>query len=54
MVEYALLLAGASLQAFAADVSYWASGINWRAVGYGLIGLVVLRVVVWALRPTDR
>jgi len=56
MVEYALLLAnlaGTSFRSFAAEVVAWASGLNWHALGYGLLGLVALRIAFWAFRPSD-
>jgi hypothetical protein len=57
MVEYALLLAnsaGTSVRAFAAEVTAWASGLNWHALSYGLLALVALRIAFWAFRPSDR
>ncbi len=56
MVEYALLLAnlaGTSFRSFAAEVAAWASGLNWHALTYGLLGLVALRIAFWAFRPSD-
>jgi|APDOM4702015159_1054818.scaffolds.fasta_scaffold11102_2 hypothetical protein len=56
MVEYALLLAnlaGTSFRSFAAEVASWASGLNWHALSYGLLGLVAFRIAFWAFRPRD-
>jgi len=56
MVEYALLLAnlaGTSFRSFAADVTAWASDLNWQALSYGLLGLVAFRIAFWAFRPRD-
>lgn len=53
MVEYALLLAGTSLgslTSIAASFMNWASDLNWTVVSYALLGLVALRIAVWAFR----
>jgi hypothetical protein len=56
MVEYALILAqsaGTSLQTIGATVAYWASEINWHALGYALFALMALRIAMWAFRARD-
>jgi hypothetical protein len=50
MVEYALLLAGTSISTFASTVSAFLSGLNWNVLSYLLLGLVALRIAVWAFR----
>ena len=50
MVEYALLLAGASLSTFASTVGAFVSGLNWGVLSYLLLALVALRIAFWAFR----
>jgi hypothetical protein len=52
MVEYAVLVAGASLRSLAADISNFAPGVNWTLVGYGILIVLALRIASWAFRPT--
>ena len=54
MVEYAVLVAGASLGslgAFARSAEMWLSRINWELVGYAALALVALRIATWAFKP---
>jgi hypothetical protein len=51
MVEYAMLLAGSSLGSFTAAVSAFVSNLNWQALSYLALGLVALRIAVWAFKP---
>ncbi len=53
MVEYALLLANSSFHSFAVNAAVWASSLNWHALWYGGLAFVVLRIAVWAFRPSD-
>jgi hypothetical protein len=56
MVEYALILAqsaGTTLQTLGANVAYWASAINWHALGYAFLALMALRIAMWAFRARD-
>jgi hypothetical protein len=56
MVEYALILsnvAGMTFKTFGMNVESWASGIQWSALSYALVALVVLQVALWAFRPRD-
>jgi hypothetical protein len=53
MVEYALLLASTSLRGMAAEAGVWAAQVNWHALGYGLLALVVLRIAFRAFRSSD-
>jgi hypothetical protein len=53
MVEYALLLASTSFRGIAGDIGAWAAGLNWHALGYGLLALVALRIAFWAFRTSD-
>ena len=50
MVEYAVLLAGASLGTFASTVGAFLSGLDWTVMSYLLLGLVALRIAFWAFR----
>jgi hypothetical protein len=55
MVEYAILVAHNSASIFsrvASDVSSWSSRLDWGALLYALLGLVLLRAVFGAFsRP---
>jgi hypothetical protein len=54
MVEYAVLVAGNSLAAlgsFTRSAELWLSRVNWEVVGYAVLGLVALRIAVWAFKP---
>ncbi|MDQ2673836.1 MAG: hypothetical protein M3Y40_04200 [Chloroflexota bacterium] len=54
MVEYALILAHSgllSLQTVARSAELWLSRVNWEIVGYVGLGLIALRIAVWAFRP---
>jgi hypothetical protein len=53
MVEYALLLASTSFRGLAGEFGAWASNLNWHALGYGLLALVVLRIAFRAFRSSD-
>jgi hypothetical protein len=50
MVEYALLLAGNSLNTFAISVGSYLSGLDWGVLSYLLLALVALRIAFWAFR----
>lgn len=50
MVEYAILLAGTSLNTFVSTVSAFLSGLDWKVLSYLLLGLVALRIAFWAFR----
>jgi len=53
MVEYAVLLAhnASSVLTLAGnDVLSWASDLNWARITLALLGLVTLRLGVWAFR----
>jgi hypothetical protein len=50
MVEYALVLAHNTTGLFA-GLSSWVSEIPWQTVGYGILGLILLRVAIGAFRP---
>ncbi len=53
MVEYALILAGSSLTSIttlSAAVGTWLSNLNWGALSYALLGLLALRIAMWAFR----
>lgn len=53
MVEYAVLVAETSLAAFGSftrSAELWLSRLNWEVVGYAALGLVALRIVVWAFK----
>ncbi len=50
MVEYALLVAGSSLNTLAVTVGAFLSRINWEIVSYLLLALVALRIAFWAFR----
>lgn len=52
MVEYALILTHNASGAFAHDVVSWASQLNWESLAYAALGLVALRIVVGAFRPS--
>jgi hypothetical protein len=52
MVEYALVLAHNVSGSFAHNVGAWASQVHWESLGYAVLGLVALRIAVWAFRPT--
>jgi uncharacterized ion transporter superfamily protein YfcC len=47
VVEYAILIAGASFGTITATVNAFLLRIDWGAVSYVLLGLLVLRIVVW-------
>lgn len=51
MVEYAVLVAGSSLRAFALSAEAWLSRINWELVGYAALALIALRIATWAFKP---
>jgi hypothetical protein len=56
MVEYAVLLAGTSLNSFsslAAALGTWLTHLNWAALSYALLGLVALRIAFWAFRSNS-
>ena len=56
MVEYALILAqvaGTTFRTLGANVEFWTSGIRWDIVAYGLVGLIALKVALWAFRPRN-
>ena len=53
MVEYALLLAHNTsnlLTLAGTDVVAWASGLNWARIALALVGLVTLRMGIWAFK----
>jgi hypothetical protein len=53
MVEYAVLLAhNASnvLTLAGTDVMAWASGLDWARIALAVVGLVTLRMGIWAFR----
>jgi hypothetical protein len=53
MVEYALLLAGNSLQVMSVGVGNWLAGLDWSLITYVVLGLVAIRIAAWAFRmPT--
>jgi hypothetical protein len=52
MVEYALVLAHNATGAFANGAMSWASQLHWESLGYAALGLVALRIAVWAFRPS--
>jgi hypothetical protein len=54
MVEYAMLVAQSasmSLGSFARAAEVWLTHLNWTVIGYAALGLVALRVAVWAFKP---
>jgi hypothetical protein len=51
VVEYALILAHNAAGFFSQDLTSWVSQIPWHSVAYGVLGLVLLRVAIGALRP---
>jgi hypothetical protein len=54
MVEYAMLVAESaftSLGSFSRSAELWLSRLNWGVIGYAALGLVALRVAVWAFKP---
>jgi len=56
MVEYALILAnvaGTSFHTLGASIQAWASGVQWSALSYALVGFLALQVAFWAFRPRD-
>jgi hypothetical protein len=56
MVEYALILAnvaGTTFKTVGMNVESWASGIQWGALTYALVGLIALKMALWAFRPRD-
>jgi len=50
MVEYALLLASTSFRTFVVNAGAWAAGLNWRYIGYALLGLAAFLFARWAFR----
>ena len=52
MVEYALILAHNASGFFGHDIISWASQLHWESLGYAALGLIALRIAVWAFRPT--
>jgi hypothetical protein len=53
MVEYALLLAhntSSLLTVAGTDVVAWASGLNWARIALAFVGLVTLRMGIWAFK----
>ena len=53
MVEYALLLAHNTsnlLTLAGTDVVAWASGLNWARIALAFVGLVTLRMGIWAFK----
>lgn len=49
MIEYALLIAGASFGTITATVNAFLLRIDWGVVSYTLLALLVLRIAYWAL-----
>ena len=50
MVEYALVLAHNATGLFSQGLTSWVSQIPWQSVGYGVLGLILLRIAMGALR----
>jgi hypothetical protein len=56
MVEYALILAnvaGTTFKTVGGNLESWATTIRWGALTYALLGLVTLKIALWAFRPRD-
>lgn len=56
MVEYALILAhvaGTTFRTLGANVESWASRFRWDIAAYALVGLIALKIALWAFRPRD-
>lgn len=51
MVEYALILAHNAAGFFSHELPSLVSQIPWQTVAYGVLGLVLLRFAIGALRP---
>jgi hypothetical protein len=52
MVEYALILAHNAAGFLPQNLSSLVSQVRWESLGYAALGLIALRVAVWAFRPT--
>jgi hypothetical protein len=52
MVEYALILAHNATSLVPQNLASWVSQVRWESLGYAALGLVALRIAVWAFRPT--
>jgi hypothetical protein len=51
VVEYGLILAHNAAGFFSQDLPSLVSRIPWQSVAYGILGLILLRVAIGALRP---
>jgi hypothetical protein len=51
VVEYVLILAHNAAGFFPQELTSWISQVRWQSVGYGVLGLVLLRFAWLALRP---
>jgi hypothetical protein len=52
VVEYALILAH-NATGFFSQLTSWVAHIPWQSVGYGVLGLILLRIAIGALRPNQ-
>ena len=55
MVEYGVLVAhntASTISMVTGNALSWASTLDWHAIGYAALAIVVLRMAAWAFKPS--